>query len=311
MATAARESAPARQAPRAAPRRRTPGPIWLATLAVLGLCAWLVWFYLRATKGWSVPAATPLGRWYGGVGVGIMLILVLYNVRHAAYRRRLGSLELWYRTHLWLGVIALALVGVHCGFHCRGLFLTLLQIFFWSAMASGLLGWLLQSGLKRVLMRREERPIVMSEIARERETARQTLVGLITEAILREANQRAQTMGAPVPTKEEAEAVAQKEVQAALRAVAAVRSRNFWRFPSRETWRELVRSRGRPVLAHHLNDLEPAESAAALEEMDRINRLETWASYHRWLRGWTTLHLALTLGLLQLVLWHIYMTTAY
>jgi hypothetical protein len=300
------------QTPRAAPRRLTRGQIWLATVPVLALSAWVVWFYLRATAGWSVPAATPLGRWYGGVGAGLMLLLVLYSVRHAAYRRRWGSLQLWYRTHLWLGVLALAMVGAHCGFRCRGLFLTLLQLFFWGAVVSGLLGWLLQTWVKSVLLRHEERPLVMGQIARERDAAIEALTERVKTAIVRASLRSGAECRAPsTPLEEAARDGARQEVARALRAVRAVRRRSIWQFPSVATWKKRVQYHGRPVLAHRLDDLEPAESAAALEEMARVNLLEVYTSYHRWLRGWTTLHLALTLGLAQLALWHIYITTAY
>jgi hypothetical protein len=299
------------------PRRRTRGQVWLATVPVLALSAWVVWFYLRATAGWSVPAATPLGRWYGGVGAGLMLVLVLYSVRHSAYRRRWGSLQLWYRTHLWLGVLALAMVGAHCGFRCRGLFLTLLQLFFWGAVVSGLMGWLLQTWVKSVLLRHEERPLVMGQIARERDAAIEALTERVKTAIVR-ASLRSGAVGAthasPLPTNGIEDAAldgARQEVARALRAVRAVRRRGIWQFPSVATWKKRVQYHGRPVLARRLDDLEPAESAAALEELARVNLLEVYASYHRWLRGWTTLHLALTLGLAQLALWHIYITTAY
>jgi hypothetical protein len=295
-----------------APRRRTRGQVWLATVPVLALSAWIVWFYLRATAGWSVPAATPLGRWYGGVGAGLMLVLVLYSVRHSAYRRRWGSLEVWYRTHLWLGVLALALVGAHCGFRCRGLFLTLLQLFFWGAIVSGLLGWLIQSWVQRVLLRHEDRPLVMAQIARERDAAVEALTQRVKAAIVRESLRSDGEGPVPTPALEGAALdEARQEVARALRAVRAVRRRSIWRFPSVATWKKRVQYHGRPALAHRLDGLEPAESAAALEEMARVNLMEVYASYHRWLRGWTTLHLALTLGLAQLALWHIYITTAY
>jgi hypothetical protein len=293
------------QAPRAAPRRRSAparrrrGQIWLATAPVIGLSAWLVTFYLRATAGWSVPAATPLGRWYGGMGAGLMLVLALYSARHAAYRRRFGSLELWYRTHLWLGVLALALLGAHCGFRCRGLFLTLMQVFFWGAMVTGLLGWLLQTWVKRALLRHEDRPLVMKQIVKER------------DAVIEVVTQRVEVAIPGLGERNDPEGAARREVQAALGAVRAIRRRNLWRFPSPGTWKKLVQYHGRPILAHRLDSLAPAESAVILEEIARINQLEVSASYHRWMRGWTTFHLALTLGLAQLILWHIYTTCAW
>jgi hypothetical protein len=228
-----------------------------------------------------------------------MLVLALYSARHAAYRRRVGSLELWYRTHLWLGVLALALLGAHCGFHCRGLFLTLMQVFFWGAMVTGLLGWLLQTWVKRALLRHEDRPLVMKQIVKER------------DAVIEVVTQRVAVAIPGLGERNDPEGAARREVQTALGAIRAIRRRNLWRFPSPGTWKKLVQYHGRPILAHRLDSLAPAESAAILAEIARINQLEVSASYHRWLRGWTTFHLALTLGLAQLILWHIYTTCAW
>ena len=63
------------------------------TALVLAVSVWAVVSYFQATQGWVPRAATPLGRSYGWIGAGLMLILVLYAVRHAAYRGRMGTLE--------------------------------------------------------------------------------------------------------------------------------------------------------------------------------------------------------------------------
>jgi hypothetical protein len=260
--------------------------IWLASGIVLALALGLILFYLRATAGWSPRAATPLGRWYGGIGAGLMLVLGLYWARRGQYRSRLGSLELWYRAHLWLGVIALALLGAHSGFACRGIFLTTLQCFFWGAMLTGLIGWLFQTWLKARLARYEGRPLVLAQIATEREAAVTALASL-------------------VPSAKEA------DLLHARRRLAALRRRHLWRFPSWATWEAMVAAQGGHALANHLNAMDPADAACALGALERLNRLEVLASYHRWLRGWTTLHLALALGVLQLAVWHIVTTTRY
>jgi hypothetical protein len=171
---------------------------------------------------------------------------------------------------------------------------------------------------------------------KEREAATDSLTKRVETAILRGAQQEAMTADRRPPTVENGgsrratvacqsavgghppatrEGLAWNEacrdVRAVLAAVRAIRRRNLWRFPTMGTWKKLLQYHGRPVLAHRLDDLAPAESAAILEEIERINQLEVSAAYHRWLRGWTTFHRALTLGLAQLILWHIYITTAY
>jgi hypothetical protein len=273
------------RAPRAA-RRREAWPIWLGTAITAAIAVAAALWYWRVTEGFSPRAATPIGRWYGGVGVGLMALLTLYIARRRCFRRRLGSLELWYRAHLWLGVLALALVGVHCGFHTRGLFLTLLQIAFWGSVASGLLGWVIQTWLKGALLRFEPRPLVMAGLRAELATERAALP-------------------ARLPTTEP------YDLELTLRALAALRRRHLWRFPSGPTWEAMATALSGRALSRHLNCLDPSDTAAVLESLARLNRLEVIASYHRWLRAWTTLHLALALAVAQLVAWHIYLTTAY
>jgi hypothetical protein len=215
-----------------------------------------------------------------------MLLLVLYWGRRADYRRRFGRLEVWYRTHLWIGLIALALVGAHSGFRCRGVFLTTLQLFFWGAMATGLFGWLLQTWMKRQLLRHEDRPLVLTQLRQEGERERQSLVERLGE-------------------------VTESEWLRLRASLAGLRRRHLCRFPSWVAWEAMVTAQAGRALARHLNCLDPSDAGAALASLERLNRIEVLASYHRWLRGWTTFHMVLALGLAQLVLWHIYATTWY
>src|SRR5262245_5495563 len=119
------------------------------SIAVLLLSGLLVWYFLLATRGAPVPAATELGRWYGVIGALLLAFLSLYGLRRFGYSLQAGRLEWWYRAHLALGVLCLALLGCHCasawlgtptapggrwahGF--RSPFLTLLQIGFWGTV---------------------------------------------------------------------------------------------------------------------------------------------------------------------------------
>jgi hypothetical protein len=258
----------------------------LGTAITLTLSAAAALWFWRVTEGFSPRAATPLGRWYGGTGASLMVFLALYVARRGNYRRRLGSLEVWYRAHLWVGIVALALVGVHCGFRGRGLFLTLLQVAFWGSIASGVAGWLLQTWLKGTLLRCEPRPLVMAPLA----------AGIAAERAALSA--RLATAG-------------ERDLERALRAVAALRRRHLWRFPSGVAWEAMATAQGGRALAHHLNCLDPDDTLVALESLARLNRLEVLASYHRYMRAWTTVHLTLALAAAQLIAWHIYLTTAY
>ncbi len=276
---------------RPAVQRRGSHPLYrLMTLLTWVLCGGLIWYFLRETRGTSVPAATELGRWYGLAGTGLFFFLATYGLRRIVYRFRLGSMEFWYRAHLLLGLTALVVLGCHSGFAIRSLFLGALQVGMWGTVLTGLVGWAFQSAFKAWMVRNEARPAVLKELdIRKREldqqlnklaeTAPANVTGL-TRVILLEAIGRA------------------KRELMFRRLFAAHRFRN---------WASWERDVDRAASTPHLKAL-PSAAAPLLRE---LNRVEVLRGYHRFLRAWTIVHLAFTGLGVQLMLWHIWMVAVY
>jgi hypothetical protein len=141
----------------------------LATLLTWVLIAVLVSYYLQATAGKRMAAATAVGRWYGLLGLLLFFFLAYYGLRRVTYLGRMQSLEWWYRVHLLTGAVALAVLACHCGIAFRSPFLSALQIGFWGTVLTGAGGWLYQTCMTRWLVRNEPRPAMLVELNEERE----------------------------------------------------------------------------------------------------------------------------------------------
>lgn len=276
----------------------------LLTLAALAFSAWLVWLFYDRTRGTAIPAATEIGRWYGLVGVALFVFLALYGLRRIGYRQRAGSLEFWYRTHLVLGLVALALVGAHSAsaflgaqaagygpgpiaalrYAFRSPFLGVLQIGVWGVMATGILQWVLQSTLKQWMIRNESRPTILMELNESRARLLAELQLLTGEDDTKSA----------LASQFKQDALARATQQMALGRMAGV-----WLFRDVAYWeKQLERT-------EEVSGLNP-EARHLLRE---LNRVEVLRFYHKLIRFWTTVHLLFTGLVVQMMAWHVYLVS--
>jgi hypothetical protein len=251
-------------------------------LASWGVCAWIVGYFVSRTARSPVPAGTQVGRWYGLIGAGLFVLLTLYGLRRIIHRGRLGALQGWYRAHILLGVVALVVTGCHCGFALRSPLLTALQAGFWGTVLTGLLGWAWQTLLKRSMARHEHRPAVLKELEVSRAELQDRLALMVEAA-------------------EPVEGIAyhtEEVISRAVRETARLRATHLWRMPDWGFWE----SRLDEAFAGKGFSGLPEGAREAIRE---LNRVEVLRSYHRLLRGWTTLHLLFTALAVQMIAWHV------
>jgi hypothetical protein len=263
-------------------------------IGTIVMCIVLTAYFLSATSGTHVPAATQIGRWYGLAGALLFTFGALYSVRHPVYRKRAGSLEWWYRAHLVLGSVALVLLGCHSGVQVRSGFLALLQIGFWGTVLTGVGGWAWQTALRRWLIRNEWRPLVLKELDRERAELLRRLgpVEGLGKSVTGE-------MGVSVEAS-----TRDRVVKEAQRGLEQLRTGLLWRFPAALAWDgEATRLLGEP----EMQELTPADRKLLLE----WQRVEVQRAYQHLLRGWTHFHLIFTVVGVQLMLWHIWMVAVF
>ena len=124
---------------------------WRAVALVLLVAAFVPFALERWRDGAFQHGGSRLGLAYGIAAAALVLLLTAFGLRKRAYRSRLGSLESWLGSHVWLGVLVAVVAVLHTGlrFEDRVALATLLVLL--AVVASGLVGAYLYQVLPRRL----------------------------------------------------------------------------------------------------------------------------------------------------------------
>ena len=302
---------------------------WL--LGTLAATAVFVLLYLIAwIRGGVVPTGgTTIGLTYGFLAGGIFVFEFLLWPRRSRWFRTarwLGNAQTWMHLHLWLGLLTLPLVLMHCGFSVGGRYTQWFLLIYGMVMGSGLLGLLLQNYLPRLLL-----DVVAGEtVASQLEFVAQQLVDdayriaaiYLVDEHFRAAppSDRAQNViqvGAirrtgtalPVllhPGRDLAPPLRSPEISAAIRddivpyltKGPAANSKFRSQRRCHQYFSEL-RRKTQPALA---------DAVSALTQLcDRRRQFDLQARLQKWLNGWLLVHLPLSVGLLVLLVGHLFL----
>jgi hypothetical protein len=127
---------------------------WIAACSLL-LFAAVAWYAFDCVQaGRLLGGRSRPGFWFGIVGGGIcgfeMLLWPRKALRRWGQTFRLGWTQVWMRAHVWLGMLSLPLLLMHCGiYRWGGLLSSLLMTLFLAAIASGIWGLAMQQILPR------------------------------------------------------------------------------------------------------------------------------------------------------------------
>jgi hypothetical protein len=112
---------------------------------------------------------TPLGLTYGAIAFAIFIFAALFSVRKRVVLWRLGTLQRWMRSHIWLTLLTIPLVLFHSGFRLGGPMTTLLMALYVIVMVSGIYGLALQHQMPRIMKERLPAETVFEQIPHIRE----------------------------------------------------------------------------------------------------------------------------------------------
>ena len=97
---------------------------------------------------------TPLGLIFGTIALSIFVFAALLGVRKKIVLWRIGTVQRWLRSHIWLTLLTIPLVILHSGFRLGGPMTTLIIILYIVVMVSGIYGLVLQHYVPTVMMER-------------------------------------------------------------------------------------------------------------------------------------------------------------
>jgi len=114
---------------------------WLISTVAVSLL--LVALYVLYAV-YSIPRGGGfIGYTLGIIGTVLLVVLMLLPIRKRQYQRPVGSLDVWMRSHVCLGILTGIIVGMHAGFQMIGTISIALSIVFILALLSGFLGTVL------------------------------------------------------------------------------------------------------------------------------------------------------------------------
>ena len=107
---------------------------------------------------------TPLGLWFGSFSLAIFVFAALLSLRKKIPLWRVGTVQRWLRAHIWLTLLTIPLVILHCGFRLGGPMTTLLMALYAIVMVSGIYGLFLQHLMPRLMKDRLPAETVFEQI---------------------------------------------------------------------------------------------------------------------------------------------------
>lgn len=273
------------------------GWIWSTLLLTLGAVAAYVPYHLHA------PPPGPRGGTWPGLAYGVASLLLLLFAALIGVRRKLrswnlGRAEAWLKGHIWLGLLAYALMFLHAGFRLGGPLAMWLIALFTLVVATGVHGLIVQHIVPRMLT-----AAVHAE----------TMVDQIPVAVARLREEAAKVVSeACGPLSEEP---AEGEKKKAKQTEPLEGSEPLKRFFLGEVAAYLEQGRGRLLIpgqsqalfaqVRHMSGTSVHPMLERLEAMcEERRQLVTQERLHFWLHGWLLLHLPAAAALVLLSLVH-------
>jgi Fe-S-cluster-containing dehydrogenase component/CRP-like cAMP-binding protein len=104
-------------------------------------------------------------RWLTGlVGFAGVAGVMTYPARKTVYRRRVGALRYWLLAHVYLGIIAAAVLLIHGGSHGGGLLTLVLMLWFDATIVTGLFGVACYVVVPRIMTSIEGDPLLIEDL---------------------------------------------------------------------------------------------------------------------------------------------------
>lgn len=292
----------------------------------LALAAAVAWYWLESLGQPTWPGGSSRPGFTFGVLAGLIILFeAALWLRKKLRAWRLGKMTAWMRAHIWLGLLSVPLVLLHCGFKFNGTLAVVLTLIYALVIASGVWGLWLQQVLPQRMYAEipaetiySQIPQVMQGIIDEQTALVDGLIGRADDALVGQSVSASMMMvslsvGASVG-QTMGGSVAGLVGAAILQQAYEDRVRPFLEL-GRRSHSPLVQ---RSEAARFFADLRARVDAAAepviasLERACEVRRqLDRQATLHAWLHGWLLLHTPLSVALIGLLVAHAYSAIVY
>jgi hypothetical protein len=298
-------------------------------------CAWYFFSSLGSSQ-WPGGGSRP-GLVFGVAGGLLILFEFALWGRKKVRAWRIGRVQTWMIAHIWLGLLTVPLLVLHSGFRWGGSLSTVLMVLFLVVIASGVWGLILQQFLPTRMLNQVPAETIHSQIER------------MVRFMIDDAQRLVYATCGPAPGEESMEADPE-EVEhgapishltvGAVQTVGSVQGKVLVTkvpkaaVPGSEPLREIFRSSIAPYLKEGRRSVSPLalpnkaeaifrdlrsklnpgayEAIGILENLcDQRRQLDRQDRLHRWLHNWLWVHLPLSIALVVLMFFHVWVAFKY
>jgi len=259
---------------------------------------------------------TPLGLIYGSVAAAIFVFAALLGIRRKRPTLKVGRLQLWLKAHIWLTLLTVPLILLHCGFSSGSPMTKWLLVIYGVVMVSGVYGLALQHLLPRMMKEQvpletifEQIPHIRNQL---REMAGELRKGLEPAPTPAPATAITPAAGGP------AVAVAEPATTVVADAVPDSSIQVLKQFLDEAALPYLNAHRGDKLLlgSQRVSDdqFRLLKISVAAEWQSKAEQLQAWCDERRqldlqtklqhWLHGWLLVHIPFSVILLVFTAWH-------
>ena len=260
---------------------------------------------------------TPLGLIYGGVSAAIFVFAALLGLRRKRPTLKVGRLQTWLKGHIWLTVLTIPLVLLHCGFSTGSPMTTWFLIIYALVMVSGFYGLALQHVVPRLMKEQVPLETIFEQIPHLRQQMHEGAQEM------RKALDTPPPAPAPAPVAT-APATSLADLAAPAEPVAVVEPapdpglQIFKQFMDESALPYLAANRGDKLLlgAQRVSDdqFRFLKISVSADAKDKVEQLQGWCDERRqldlqtklqhWLHGWLLVHIPFSVLLLIFTAWH-------
>ena len=260
-------------------------------------------------------AGTPLGLIYGGVAAAIFVFAALLGLRRKRPTLKVGRLQLWLKAHIWLTILTIPLVLLHCGFSTGSPMTKWFLVIYASVMVSGFYGLALQHLMPRLMKDQLSAETIFEEIpylrSQMHEAAREMRKALDSTPV------RAAFAGAPASTASSLFAESAPPVSV-IESQADPAVQTLKQFLDDAALPYLAASRGEKLLlgAQRVSDdqFRFLKISVGTDLKNKVDQLQSWCDERRqfdlqtklqhWLHGWLLVHIPFSVLLIVFTAWH-------
>lgn len=241
-----------------------------------------VWYAIQSpfTHGGSL-----FGLIYGAIATFLIGLLIFFAVRKRAYGARLGSLEEWCQSHVYLGLLVVAVVLAHSGFRFEDKIAIACLVAMGLVALSGVMGAILYTVVPRMLTEVGSDP-PPQDIAGDLNKLRKSMTRLVAS-----------------------KSAEMRKVQALLDKEAKPISLAGWRILGGQFRKSASDDKLRPLLkkvpASEQDDLKRL-LVIFRQHRELHQQLVSQQRYRNLLQLWLYVHIPLTVALVVLVVVHLY-----